>query len=254
MGQSSSKQTKITFHKNHGEDIELSDETAAVRVENRATCWSNGLVFSADPVKPNQKLYVKFVVVSRTCHDVVSVGFTSNDPADVRYSETESENTSWTCTLSKYFCVEDAVVCFHVNSSGTLHYGKANGPQHKVWNKKVDVSRPVWAVVHIWSEPTTVKLVGPNEVRQSVYGGQEEVAARLSGDVGRRVTRDAVTDAAASDDESCTICYVNGVEVVFIPCGHLCACFQCGQTIVRHDNLCPICRKGIGSTVRVYRS
>ncbi|KAK0063289.1 death-associated inhibitor of apoptosis 1-like isoform X2 [Biomphalaria pfeifferi] len=46
----------------------------------------------------------------------------------------------------------------------------------------------------------------------------------------------------------CKICMGNDVEVVFLPCGHLVSCAECASAMKD----CPVCRKFVRGTVRVY--
>ena len=48
----------------------------------------------------------------------------------------------------------------------------------------------------------------------------------------------------------CSICMVNEANAAIVPCGHTVACVRC---LERCDN-CPVCRKGIASILRIYRS
>ena len=46
------------------------------------------------------------------------------------------------------------------------------------------------------------------------------------------------------DKELCSICMENKSESVFIPCGHRCVCFNCGDKIINSQNKkCPICQE-----------
>jgi len=61
---------------------------------------------------------------------------------------------------------------------------------------------------------------------------------------------DAAAAAAAGDraPDLCVVCLERAVELVYTPCGHLCACAACGAGLAR----CPICR-GRSAVVRVFR-
>ena len=39
-------------------------------------------------------------------------------------------------------------------------------------------------------------------------------------------------------------------ELVFLPCGHVCCCMQCAGSLC----ICPLCRREVQSTIRLYRS
>lgn len=46
----------------------------------------------------------------------------------------------------------------------------------------------------------------------------------------------------------CKICFGTAINCVFIPCGHLTACYECGSPL-RH---CPMCRTAITSVVKTF--
>lgn len=47
----------------------------------------------------------------------------------------------------------------------------------------------------------------------------------------------------------CVICSVKRIQVVLIPCGHMCLCKDCAEEFT---GACPICRADIGGKFRVY--
>ena len=58
-----------------------------------------------------------------------------------------------------------------------------------------------------------------------------------------------------NNDLLCKICFEKNVQVVFRPCGHLCACKQCTDRIFTTRNkVCPVCRKIISSKIDVLIS
>ncbi len=50
--------------------------------------------------------------------------------------------------------------------------------------------------------------------------------------------------------ELCVIDYSNVRDCVFIPCGHMATCFECGRTM---EN-CPICRAKIEKVIKIFKS
>ena len=48
----------------------------------------------------------------------------------------------------------------------------------------------------------------------------------------------------------CKICLEGSVEMVFIPCGHICACNSCAERVTS----CPLCRKTIEQSIKIYVS
>ena len=52
------------------------------------------------------------------------------------------------------------------------------------------------------------------------------------------------------DQRQCKICLNSVADVVFVPCGHLCSCISCAQSLRK----CPICRVKIEKAIKTYLS
>jgi len=57
-------------------------------------------------------------------------------------------------------------------------------------------------------------------------------------------------DAPVSDSKLCKICYKNEMGIVFLPCGHILACFECAPSLMN----CAVCRRPVEATVRAFLS
>jgi hypothetical protein len=55
-------------------------------------------------------------------------------------------------------------------------------------------------------------------------------------------------ERAQEAEKLCRVCYENGAETCFYDCGHVVACIMCAKKV---DN-CPICRKRVLSSIRLY--
>eukprot|EP01023_Acetabularia_acetabulum_P066169 TRINITY_DN8889_c0_g1_i1.p2 TRINITY_DN8889_c0_g1~~TRINITY_DN8889_c0_g1_i1.p2 ORF type:complete len:367 (-),score=54.78 TRINITY_DN8889_c0_g1_i1:151-1251(-) len=53
------------------------------------------------------------------------------------------------------------------------------------------------------------------------------------------------------DGGVCVICMESRCDAVFVPCGHMCCCYACGERMSRR---CPVCRSRSTSLVKVYYS
>ena len=51
-----------------------------------------------------------------------------------------------------------------------------------------------------------------------------------------------------STDNVCVVCMDASLEVVLIPCGHMCVCESCSRQIVA----CPMCRMTVNDAVKVF--
>lgn len=54
---------------------------------------------------------------------------------------------------------------------------------------------------------------------------------------------------AQSSMAECVVCMENDVNVIFLPCGHLCCCNNCQTSL----NECPMCRSNIERRIRVIQ-
>ena len=52
-----------------------------------------------------------------------------------------------------------------------------------------------------------------------------------------------------NDEEYCIICFDKKITTAFIPCGHLCCCFECAKKCKKK---CPMCRKSNKSIQKIY--
>ena len=52
------------------------------------------------------------------------------------------------------------------------------------------------------------------------------------------------------DTEFCKICYERVINCVFLECGHMFSCVECGRKL----NECPLCRERIVRIVHTFRS
>ena len=76
--------------------------------------------------------------------------------------------------------------------------------------------------------------------------------------LGRSINNSTMIEQVVKNDEriQCCFCLENKSESVFIPCGHRCVCFDCGNAIIKSKNKkCPICQEVSSSLLKkVYDS
>ncbi|KAJ1667378.1 hypothetical protein IW140_000909 [Coemansia sp. RSA 1813] len=92
-----------------------------------------------------------------------------------------------------------------------------------------------------------------------------ERVERLVRNTKLEMERETATVASASGDDNgdstdgndkdvCKICWDASINCVFLNCGHMCTCLECGNKIVESDRReCPICRGHIAKVVHVFR-
>lgn len=65
------------------------------------------------------------------------------------------------------------------------------------------------------------------------------------------LTEDEIRNKITSllEQETCKVCFGRKSNCLFVPCGHLCCCIECGGVQKR----CPLCRKQLTKMIKVYR-
>ncbi|XP_050293535.1 protein neuralized isoform X2 [Anthonomus grandis grandis] len=177
MGQSSSLNTSsrssshthstnnlppLLFHNVHGENIRIfRDGTVAKRVES----FCKGIAFSSRPVKVNEKVCLKFLEISNNWSGVIRIGFTSNDPTNMRYGlpkyacpDLTNKPGFWAKALPERFCNQNNILFYYVTSTGDVHFG-INGEEKGIFFGGVETRGPVWALIDVYGNSTAVEFV-----------------------------------------------------------------------------------------------
>jgi CRISPR/Cas system-associated endoribonuclease Cas2 len=55
-------------------------------------------------------------------------------------------------------------------------------------------------------------------------------------------------EESKKDTQICLTCETNERDTVFLPCGHICSCYECGL----ENTKCPLCKKKIKSIKKVF--
>jgi len=50
------------------------------------------------------------------------------------------------------------------------------------------------------------------------------------------------------DEQNCVVCLENPKNCAFVPCGHMCVCYGCGQQLKK----CPICRIDSTQLIKIF--
>ncbi|XP_030752563.1 protein neuralized isoform X1 [Sitophilus oryzae] len=152
----------LLFHSVHGDNVRIMrDGTVAKRVES----FCKGIAFSSRPVKVNEKVCIKFSEISINWSGVLRFGFTSNDPASLRYSlpkyacpDLTNKPGYWAKALAERFCTPNSVLFYYVTSTGAVHFG-INGEEKGVFFGGVETRGPLWALIDVYGNSTAVEFV-----------------------------------------------------------------------------------------------
>lgn len=152
----------LTFHAVHGDNIRISrDGHTARRVES----FCKGVTFSARPLRVNERVCVRFTEISTNWSGVIRFGFTSVDPASMRYNlpkyacpDLTNKPGFWAKALHERYCVRNNVLFYYVNASGDVHFG-INGEEKGVFMTDVDARAPLWAVIDVYGNSTVIEFL-----------------------------------------------------------------------------------------------
>lgn len=80
---------------------------------------------------------------------------------------------------------------------------------------------------------------------------KQEEALRKRLEETRRARRQIVRDSEIPENQRCVVCQTNPREIIVLPCGHVCMCEDCNDSIT---NECPVCRTHILQRAAAYIS
>ena len=90
--------------------------------------------------------------------------------------------------------------------------------------------------------------IGNIEIETEVGEMGEDIVTRDEGNVG--VNYKVLGGHKRDEKLLCKICFNSENNVVFLPCGHNCACLDCSNKC----DQCPICRGRIKDKLKIYKS
>lgn len=68
--------------------------------------------------------------------------------------------------------------------------------------------------------------------------------------INNKISRTSNLSLSDTSNKICVICFENNYNTVFTPCGHVASCFECATKLHK----CPICKKKVKKTLRIYFS
>ncbi|XP_050313620.1 LOW QUALITY PROTEIN: mitochondrial E3 ubiquitin protein ligase 1-like [Anthonomus grandis grandis] len=119
--------------------------------------------------------------------------------------------------------------------------------------KKVEASKRNYAMLIMVSAAVGIVVVGmiARKYLKRKRERKEEQERRLRIAETRRNRRRENRDSNELDnnDRICVVCRTNPIEMIVLPCGHVCLCEDCAENITAN---CPICRAEIQSKALAY--
>lgn len=155
----------LTFHPEAvGDSVNLSQGSRLA--ERVGDTFRNGLVFSSRPVKVQERIRLRVEGESRKWDGALRVGFTNVPPtartvplpalAIPNLTDTPGH---WAVPLPES-CYPGLEVKFWVSRNGKICISRNNSKGYKLRTKRVDISRPLWAMVDIYGRTRSILLLG----------------------------------------------------------------------------------------------
>lgn len=241
----------LNFHSQAvGEKVSLSQGS---RLATRpATTFRNGLVFSSRAVEIQERIRLKLVGSVQRWEGALRVGFTTVDPAarqlplpPLAIPDLTDCPGHWAAPVPEPFSQTDSELELWVSHGGSIYI------QNKTLKCRiqtgVDLSKPLWAMIDVYGQTTSIFLLGSHKRRllctrrscpapeyspESLSLGHDE-SWSLPG-----------MNAPGGSVDDCVVCMVREASVT-LPCGHRCLCKRCSSRLIYEFGSCPLCRQNI---------
>ncbi|KAK6110567.1 Neuralized family protein [Brugia pahangi] len=160
---------QLTFHHVHGSNIQI---LRGGRVARRRESFCKGLAFSSRPIQIDENVCIRFAEVVSNWSGVLRFGVTNVDPETFRGMELPkfacpdltSKEGYWAKALPERYSVAGSILHFYVNAEGELYYG-INGVLKGQFLNGINVFSPLWVIVDIYGNSSSLEFIDPNEVR-----------------------------------------------------------------------------------------
>uniref|UniRef100_A0A915AX19 Neuralized n=2 Tax=Parascaris univalens TaxID=6257 RepID=A0A915AX19_PARUN len=160
---------QLTFHQVHGANIQI---LRGGRVAKRKESFCKGLAFSSRPIQIDEQVCIRFSEVVTNWSGVLRFGVTNVDPqtfTDVELPkfacpDLTSKDGYWAKALPERYSVEGSILHFYVNAEGELYYG-INGVLKGQFLNGINVLLPLWVIVDIYGNSSSLEFVDPSDVR-----------------------------------------------------------------------------------------
>ncbi|KAK7196974.1 Zinc finger, C3HC4 type (RING finger) containing protein [Novymonas esmeraldas] len=84
---------------------------------------------------------------------------------------------------------------------------------------------------------------------ENLYGADNEGATAAGGNGGGAVMIGSTIEE--DEDGLCVICLTNPKDTAVMPCRHMCMCKDCGEQLLKHKPVCPVCRAPISTLLHM---
>ena len=173
----------LTYHSTHGENITLTNDGV---LATRRESYCKGILFSHRPVMVGERVCLRINELSTRWSGVIRVGFSNHDPAILKdglpkYACPDLTNKSgyWAKALSDRCLETNAIIHYYVNSHGDVSFG-INGGDLGIFFSGVDTRKPLWAMIDLYGNCTSIELVDPRRAINNFSRGSNNSSSSRS--------------------------------------------------------------------------
>lgn len=156
----------LTFHcQAVGDNVSLSQ--GCRRAERLGSTFKNGLVFSSRPVRVQERIRLRLEKDLCNWHGALRVGFTNVNPAarslplpPMAIPNLTDKPGHWAAPVHESYCQVGTELEFWVSCQGTIYITNNNNSGQFKLLKGVDVSQPLWAMIDIYGQTSSILLLG----------------------------------------------------------------------------------------------
>ncbi|XP_017322686.1 E3 ubiquitin-protein ligase NEURL3 [Ictalurus punctatus] len=256
----------ITFHPEvKGKHVKLS--AGDRRATRNPLSFRHGVTFSSRPLRVGEKVRMRVERAVAAWHGALRIGFTTVPPGSgpmcpLAIPDLTDRQGFWALPIPENYSSPRTELTFWVKRTGYLRIQTDNGFDHKEEMSQMDTSKPIWAMIDVYGQTTSVLFLGSEKktfffTRRSCSVPKisateqncgydpipEELLVRM---VNRKSLEENSPFFPSNDDndEHCVVCYSETASV-HLDCGHSCLCSQCAERVISDFGTCPLCRQSI---------
>uniref|UniRef100_A0A3Q3VMK1 Uncharacterized protein n=1 Tax=Mola mola TaxID=94237 RepID=A0A3Q3VMK1_MOLML len=242
----------LTFHcQAMGDKVSLSQGCRGA--ERMGPTFKNGLVFSSRPLWIKERVHLKIETGSSLWHGALRVGFTNVPPAarslplpPLAIPNLTDRPGHWAAPLVESKCPAGLEMEFWVSSQGIIYITNNNSRQQKLLIG-VDVRQPLWAMIDIYGQTSSVLLLGSKKRGRLCTRRSCPALGLNPPDTAYRFGLICFSSKCFDSRMMCVLCMERDARIT-LPCGHRCLCKSCSARVVQVFDSCPLCRQSLSST------
>ncbi|XP_056138711.1 E3 ubiquitin-protein ligase NEURL3 [Lampris incognitus] len=259
----------LSFHSQAlGTQVSLSHHNCLA--ERAESTFKQGLVFSSRPLRVRERVRLRVAKSCNGWHGALRLGFTTTPPTgrplpSLVIPDLTDVPGHWAAAIPEVHCDPGSELEFWVSHGGNMYVKWNNGTKYKLL-KGVDLSRPLWAMIDVYGQTSSVLLLGsakkemlqirrscpvpiPSTTKANDHNSLNDVLDLYCGSMCLWEDMDDSYpyQALKPDPEvgrECVVCMTREATLTLL-CGHNCLCHKCGHKVIQEFGTCPLCRQKI---------